>query len=287
MDDTQVDQPIEDFVREIFERNYEELRLETGKSIAPDVKNTALNQVLLYWQKLREIAENVTDTEVRLSLPGRETPCERQYTIEGVVDILRAEDKVIMYDIKTHDADYVRANLEFYEEQLNVYAHIWHKLRQQPLDEMAIIATDYPEYVKDALNSGDPRHLAYALEQWQPVVPMSYDERRVEETIEEFGRVVDQIEDKEYAPRTLQDLMERMPGSVNILFATRVCRNCDARFSCSSYRVYAWQGKRALAEHAMKQYYGDFPPDPDQEAWRTAGLDAIPDVNSLRADFGR
>ena len=29
-----------------------------------------------------------------------------------------------MYDIKTHDADFVNAN-EDYEDQLNVYTHIW------------------------------------------------------------------------------------------------------------------------------------------------------------------
>ncbi len=61
---------MENFIRQVFEQNYEELRLDSGHAISPDVKQTALNQVLLYWRILREIAENVTDTEVRLSLPG-------------------------------------------------------------------------------------------------------------------------------------------------------------------------------------------------------------------------
>ena len=174
MSDHTYDSEIEDFIRQVFEENFERLRLESGHSIAPHVKETALNQTLLYWRKLRDIAENVTDTEVRLSLPGQESPRGREYTIEGVVDIVREHDRILMYDIKTHDADYVRANIDLYEQQLNVYAHIWEELRQQPLDETAVIATDYPEAVQEALASGDPQQMAYALEQWEPVVPVSY-----------------------------------------------------------------------------------------------------------------
>jgi hypothetical protein len=57
--------------RQVFEQNYEELRLDSGHAVTPHVKETALQQVLLYWRVLHEVAENVTDTEVRLSLPGR------------------------------------------------------------------------------------------------------------------------------------------------------------------------------------------------------------------------
>lgn len=124
---------METYIRNIFEQNFELLRLESGGSIAPDVKATALQQVLLYWRFLRDVAENVTDTEVHLSLPGCESPKGRDYTIEGIVDIVRDNDRTIMYDVKTHDADYVRANLPMYEEQLNVYAHIWQRLRKEPV----------------------------------------------------------------------------------------------------------------------------------------------------------
>ena len=49
-----------------------------------------------------------------------------------------------MYDVKTHDAEAVRANLTL-ERQLNVYAHIWQNLRGQGLDEPAVISTALPE----------------------------------------------------------------------------------------------------------------------------------------------
>jgi hypothetical protein len=147
MPSSNFDQEIEDFIRDAFEENYEQLRVESGRAITPDVKETALNQAILYWRKLREVAENITDTEVRLSFPNNSTPSGRNFSIEGVVDLLRDGDQTLMYDIKTHDADTVRANLSLYEQQLNVYAFIWHELRKQDLDGMAIIATNRPNKI--------------------------------------------------------------------------------------------------------------------------------------------
>src|SRR5690606_38139191 len=93
---------IEDFIRERFAENFEQLTLESGHTLTAEARETALQQVLLYWRKLREVALSVTDTEVRLSLPNRRSPQGREFTIEGVVDIVRADDQTIMYDIKTH-----------------------------------------------------------------------------------------------------------------------------------------------------------------------------------------
>lgn len=285
MSDPAYELELEAYIRQVFEQNYEELRLDSGHAISPDVKRTALNQVLLYWRVLRDIAENVTDTEVRLSLPGQETPRGRDYTIEGVVDILREEDRTVMYDIKTHDADYVRANLDLYEQQLNVYAHIWKELRKQRLDEMAVIATDYPETVRDALANENDDKLAYALSQWQPVVSIEFDPRRLEETVKEFGQVVDAIEDGRFVPPPLEKLQEHLPGMRNIRFGTHVCRNCDARFSCTSYRQYAWLGGKKAAERAILQYLQEALTDAEQETWRSANLDASADSMDLRKDF--
>ncbi len=268
-----IDQEIEDFIRVAFEENYEQLRVESGRAITPDVKETALNQAILYWRKLKEIAENITDTEVRLSFPNNSTPAGRNYSIEGVVDLLRDGDQTLMYDIKTHDADMVRANLSLYEQQLNVYAFIWHELREQDLDGMAIIATDCPESIKESLASHDPKMIQYALQDWNPVVPIIYDPGHVDETIHEFGCVVDQIEDGKFSPPPLETLKEALPGSVAIRFATRVCRNCDARFSCSAYRLYMRRGY-GRPDGAFERNYSDLEIGESLDEWRTAGLDA-------------
>jgi hypothetical protein len=288
MNETQPDgkEDIEAYIRQVFEQNYEELRLDSGHAVTPRVKDTALQQVLLYWRVLREVAENVTDTEVRLSLPGQETPRGRDYSIEGIVDIVRDNERTVMYDIKTHNADYVRANLEIYEQQLNVYAYIWQELRRQQLDEMAVIATDYPEPVRDALFHQDENELAYALSQWQPLVPIEFNRARVEQTVQEFGGVVDDIEEGSFSPPPLERLNQTMPGTRSIRFGTHVCRNCDARFSCASYRDYARPGHR-VADRSMMAYIIETSSDHEQDAWRSANLDASQDSGDLRADFSR
>ena len=286
MSSVDLDEEVEAFIREAFEENYEQLRIESGRAITPDGKETALNEVLLYWRKLRDVAESITDTEVRLTFPNNVSPRGRDFSIQGVVDLLRDGEQTWMYDIKTHDADLVRANLRQYEQQLNVYAFIWHELRRQDLDGMAIIATDYPDAIKEALSSRDPLMIQHALEEWNPVVPIDYNPEHVKETIQDFACVVDQIEDGEFTPRPVEALRENLPGSGSVRFATRVCGNCDGRFSCSSYRQYARNGNRRSAESAPgSQYWGDFPESPDQESWRTAGLEAAQPADDLRKDF--
>ena len=99
-------------IREYFEDNYETMRLEGGHAITEDLKQLALTQVLYYFTKMKEVANRVTHTEVKLTLPEQRTPDGRNFTIEGVVDIVRDDDETWMYDIKTHEPDYIRSNIE-------------------------------------------------------------------------------------------------------------------------------------------------------------------------------
>ena len=285
MKDTDFGEEIAEFIRENFESNYEELRAAAAHSIAPDVKAAALHQVLLYWRVMRDVALNVSDTEVRLSLPAQATPQGRIYSIEGIVDILRGNARTVMYDIKTHDAAYVRANLELYAEQLNVYAHIWQTLRHQNLDEMAIIATHFPESVGNALSDGNADELDYALQGWQPLVEVDFHPESVAGTIAEFGRVVDDIEERRFGPPPVDRLKEVLLGTRNVRFATQVCRNCDVRFSCSSYRDYAWRGPRQVGDRSIGFYLEEAVGDAEQEAWRAENLLAAQTAADLRADF--
>lgn len=273
---------IEQFLRDSFDENYERLRLEGAGALAPSVRESALNQVLLYWRRLKDIAIRVTDTEVRLSLPGQQTAQGREFSIEGVVDIVREHDCTVMYDIKTHEADYVRAHCELYEQQLNVYAHIWHQLRGEPLNEANIIATKYPESLKQALASGNQQAVDYELQRWDPLVPIPFDLTSVEATICEFADVVDAIEDRHFAPPDAASLSERIPPT-NRLFATAICLYCDARYSCSSYRAYALGGWRT--DEAIRRYFADTGPDLDQENWRSAGLEALRNDEDLAGDL--
>ncbi len=236
------DAEVEERINEFFEQNYALLRQEGGHVLAEGARKQALTQALLYWRKLKSIASSVTQTEVKLALPGQVTPSGRPFVIEGVVDIVREGDEVWMYDLKTHEASEVRAEREQYMEQLNVYAHIWKGIQNQTLDGTAIIATRLPLELRDAIQSGDRRAIKARLSEWEPVVELPFDEKKIRQTVENFGRCVDAIEDGKFAPPAPEELGRskgsRRPKRTEPTFAQIHCRNCDARFSCASHRAY-------------------------------------------------
>ena len=259
-------------IREYFEDNYETMRLEGGHSITEDIKQLALTQVLLYYEKMRDVATHVTHTEVKLTLPDQRTPKGRNFTIEGVVDIVRDDDETWMYDIKTHEPDYINSNKGLYEKQLNVYAHIWQELRKEELDSTAIISTAFPQSLKQAYMVNDFYRIKFEMAKWQPLIIIPFKQENVKDSVTDFASVVDEIEDKKFQPSDIETLKSTMEGT-NALFATRVCRNCDARFSCSSYREYA-VGKGKGERGNFKKYFEDYGSDTDQEEWVNANLQA-------------
>ena len=264
-------QEIEKRIGEFFEHNYELLKLEGGHALAEDVRQSALQQVLYYYRKMRSVAEKVTETEVKLTLPDQTTHQGRSFTIEGIVDIVREDDEVWMYDIKTHDPDYIAANKEYYQNQLNVYAHIFENLRGNQLDRTAIISTAFPKPMRNAIASGDPQKIEREMTQWNPLIEMPYQEGKVEQTIKDFADTVDKIESNCFESKPVDELKTKVEGT-NTIFATRVCRNCDARFSCQSYRDYALHsGTRTQSNY--KKYFEDFGDDLQQEEFITANID--------------
>lgn len=74
-------------LRELFEDNFEELKFETGRSINLNMKEFAWQQIKLYYEKLGDVAKNITESDVKLILPQQETPKGKKYTIEGFVNI--------------------------------------------------------------------------------------------------------------------------------------------------------------------------------------------------------
>lgn len=290
-----LDPEIMEFIRESFNRNFELLKQESSSSISPLVRDVALNQVMIYWHKMNDLANRITDTEVPIHLGNQKSPEGRSFAIEGVVDVLREDDLTLMYDIKTHDPDFVRQNPELYELQLNVYAYVWEQIRGEPLDGIAIIATSYPEEIRDALRTKLLDELtedeAAVFEQkvadWQPLIEMNYDTNQVEETIRKFGEVVDMIEDGIFAPPAIDVLEENWQKSRE-RFATRVCRNCDARFSCGAYRGFAIKNQKGnwrLGEF-VETFYGDLGTQTEKEDWLTATLNDTPEEDYINALLG-
>lgn len=276
---------VEAFIREAYARNFELLRQEGVGSITADLRAAGLNQVLLYWRHLREIASRVTDTEVLVQLPGQRTPAGRAFGIEGVVDVVREGETTYLYDIKAHDADLVRQNPEGYLMQLTLYAHIWGSVHNDEVDGLAVIATSPPPDVDACLPAGrlvdeittdEQRQLEEALKTWQPVVEMPYDPARVEEAVQQFGAVVDAIEEGRFDPPPPEVLHEPWLRTGQ-RFAARVCGNCDARFSCGSFRAFAAQaaGKHWQMAEFAQYFYDDYGSEMEQEQRLSAALDAL------------
>lgn len=252
-------------IEEMFEENYQIEQVTSGSLLADDIKQLALLQVKLYYKRLKEIAEKVTHTEVKLTLPDQKTQSGRNFTIEGVVDIVKEDDDTWMYDIKTHDSEYINANKEFYSDQLNVYAHIWQNLRKQELHHTAVISTSFPARLKEALQNEDIAFLEHELEKWEPVIELPYETEKVDATINDFAHVVDSIEEKKFTPPPVEKLRTRFEGT-KTTFGTFVCRNCDARFSCKAFRDFVLGSGQSLKGNFQK-YFNEFVPDTTQEEW--------------------
>ncbi len=268
-------------LREYFDENYELLRLEGGHALTEEGKQNAFNQILYYWKKLNHIAKKVTDTEVKLTLPEQLTPKGRKFSIEGVVDIVREDDETWMYDIKSHDPDYVKTHIELYEKQLNIYSYIWQNLRKNELDHTAIIATTLPLPLRKAIQSGNEKQIDSEVNKWEPIIDIPYKEEHIKETIKDFACIVDKIEESEFSPPPRKTLEEKIEGT-NIRFATRICRNCDARFSCSSFREYV-QSLGVKSYSQFKKYFEDLGDDIDTEEWKGANLNVDLIENIVRS----
>jgi hypothetical protein len=84
--------------------------------------------------------------------------------------------------------------------------------------------------------------------------------------------VVDNIEDKKFHPASVDNLKSTLQGS-NAIFGQRICRECDARFSCSSFREFVTDKGKGIRGNFSK-YFEDFGSDTDQEEWVNSNLQA-------------
>ncbi len=268
------DEDVEQRVNEFFQLNYKRLLAEGGAHIlTPRALEQAREQVLHYWRKLRDVAVNVTETEVRLQLPNRTTPKGRKFVIEGVVDLVREQGRIRMYDIKTHYCGEVTAQLgkpdSSYAGQLNLYAYIWRELRGQELHEMGIIAVQLPEALRDAIRDGDVERVKAELTAWNPLVSVPFSPSSLKKVFERIAETVDNIEDGKFAPPPSTRLKETgaMERGRAVPFATMHCRNCDGRFSCDSYREYMLSGGAKGRKFDVQKYLEAAIDDGEIDEW--------------------
>lgn len=239
---------IEDFIKLRLNENLKLMQAETGQRVNQSVVIAAERQALAYWHTMHMLAENITETEVKLSLPECTTPKGRTFTIEGVVDIVQEDSGMSIYDIKTMSRDYVENNKSKFAMQLNVYAHILAGLKGYKVKKAAVIATAPADAVKRKFNTVPFEVFIDMLKSMDPFVEIPLDEASITDTITKFGEIVDCIQDGDFKPKSVGDLKRKdTEGGKTRQFGTDVCRNCDARFSCSSYRAF-----RSIPENLKK-----------------------------------
>ena len=232
-------------IREFFEEDFNILRESAGHTISRNQKEMALQQVLCYWRKNRDIIQKMTRSEVKLNLPEQKTPQKKiPYTIEGVVDIVQEGDETWLYDLKTHPIEQIKGTPKNYKEQLSIYGYIWQKLQGNRLDNTAIISTPVPEDLQRALRHDDENAVSRLMEKWEPIIPFGYSEDEVADIIEKFGNTVEKIENLEFAAPPVEVLNTRQDG-MKSAFGTHVCRNCDVRYSCKSFREFIMNSRSA------------------------------------------
>ncbi|HNM02405.1 MAG TPA: PD-(D/E)XK nuclease family protein [Leptospiraceae bacterium] len=293
-------------IKRSFDANFALLRAESGHSISGELRDMAYKTILGYWFKGQDIIKAIKRTEEKLTLPEQISPWKdpqgkkrRVYTLEGVVDVVTLNKKVILYDIKTYDYEIIKDKKHTHEiqKQLNVYVHIWEKLnvndpKFKEVAGIGVIVLSYPKELKKDirekknLNVNEKNFLSeleniindYSKKNldWKMEENFSLNRSDIKRIIEEFGHTIDAIVDRKFSPRPyskktregeetgiLQILFPKEDKKTNKVngekFATRVCRNCDARFSCNSYRQYmknqAVTGKRTFgSENRFAKY---------------------------------
>jgi hypothetical protein len=139
------------------------------------------------------------------------------------------------------------------------------------LNETAVIATRFPESLNSAWEGRkrNPAAFEQELQKWNPVIQFPFDAKHVEDVVREFGQTVDAIEDGVYAPPPVKRLKEVEVGRET--FATRVCTNCDVRFSCSHYRRYL-KTSRSRDLPRFRDIYEDVGTEAERESRKEAGL---------------
>lgn len=177
--------------------NYETISRREKKYLSPRFLETAYNQILSYYEKRQSQWSNIKEAEVPVSL------VKEKYILSGKIDLVQGTgDTYEIIDFKTEKKPDMVTDFEKIEKakrQLEVYAHILSERYGYEISKLKI-------YYTSEMNSN-------------PIIEFKKDNYSINKTIERFGQVVQNIEDKEFAAKAKD---------------TRICKNCDLRFYCKT-----------------------------------------------------
>lgn len=182
-------------IRELFDRTFRFLCMADVQPVGQRERETALRQVLNYFEQNRNEMHRIVETEVDVSIE------KAGYILAGKVDLLLGGDgKRELLDFKT--APRPRSSpdlLAAYERQLCTYAHILEARYGKRVDRMLL-------YWTSEVNREDA------------LMTLPYHPERVEEAGRHFDRTVRQIQAASF--------------EVTMLPERQVCRQCDLLTLC-------------------------------------------------------
>ena len=146
---------VEQTIREAFEANYEQLRAESGHALSMDVREAALQQVLLYWRKLHELAEKITETEVRLESATKRR--QRAGSSGSRESSILCETRPY-HHVRHQDP---RSRVHRCQQGVSIRSnststHTFGRTSAVKLDETAIISTHVPLHIREMIEGSDP-----------------------------------------------------------------------------------------------------------------------------------
>ena len=182
-----------------FDTNYETLSKNQHSYLAGPQKESALNSVLRYAERNGSNWDKIQEAEVPVTL------VKEDYILEGKIDLIKGDGNTVEIidfkgqkkpDINSTDSE-IQAQIQQYKSQLEVYAHLVEQKNGVKVSKM---------------------HLYYTGEE-NGVPQISFENNKVDvqQTINEFEKIVHSIQNKDFNHRCKNQ---------------KTCNECDMRFYC-------------------------------------------------------
>lgn len=179
-----------------FFENYETILTREHTYLSDNVRQAALNQVLRYANKPSSHWDKIKDAEVEVS------HVEEDYILTGKVDLIEGENGTLeIVDFKAEkkpDMALDKERIERYKRQLQIYAYIIEQKTGLSVSKLRL-------YYTGDDTSGIPE------------ITFPNDKAKVQETKDEFTRIVHKIQCRDYSTRSTSQ---------------KLCNNCDLRHFC-------------------------------------------------------
>ncbi|MFC1671100.1 ATP-dependent DNA helicase [Spirochaetota bacterium] len=183
-----------------FNMNYTGLIKQFHSYLGEGQKKAALMQAINYKERHKHEWDMLKEAEVDVSL------VKDDYILKGVIDLIKGKKETVeIIDFKSErhkpDVNNIgdREKLDRYKRQLEIYSHIVEERTGYEVSRM---------------------HLYYTGEEsGNPYITYDRDKKNIDSTVNEFDKVVDHIENKNY-------------DMSNIKMCEKLCSNCDIRYYC-------------------------------------------------------